>query len=278
MNRLVLALFWITAPSLAQTQLDLMPYTGRIDYSGTATKQNSTVAGVYAYYSKGGEHTLEGDLSWTRIKYDSAGLSRVDQTDLTACYTNTQILDWKGRIGLHHIRSDDDPTEGTVLFGGLHHYEPLSFSRGVDLYLSRYPDYTPALNVVQFTATWGKYLSQLQDSYLQVQGHYIRLDEEIGFDQKNFLSLGASLSYPWKSWTLQGFGWTGRQVFGVQKDGFVVYNLAEKHQGALGGSLQYAVNPTSRIKLEIAEEWFKELGYANSSKALKCILFWQHTF
>ena len=274
----ILTLLLVANLTLAQSRLDLMPYTGRIDYSNTITKQDSTIAGVYAYYNKGGEHTLEGDLSWTRIHYDSSTLSHVDQMDLTALYTNTQILDWKWRLGLHHIQSDDNPTEGTVLFGGLHHYEPLRFSRGVDLYLSRYADYSPGLNVAQFTGTWSRYLSKPKDSILQIQGHYIYLDEEIGFDQKNFFSLGASLIYPWNHWTFQGFGWTGHQAFGVQKDGFVVYNLAEEHKGAVGLSMQYAVTSTSNLKLEVAEEWFKELGQSNSSKALKYILYWQHTF
>ena len=60
--------------------------------------------------------------------------------------------------------------------------------------------------------------------------------------------------------------------------GEIERNLAEKHQGAVGGSAQYILLPSFSIKLEFSEEWFKELSQSDSAQGSKLLLFLQKTF
>jgi len=275
---ILVALVPVTAMAAGNTRLDLMPYVGGIQYTGTVAKDRSTIAGLYGYYGIGMEHSIEGDASWTRIEYDSATLSKIDQYDTTLIYSNYGVLDWKWRLGGHLVISSDEPTEGMVLMGGFSNYQPSRFSRGVDLYFSRYDNYAPALDIQQITGTWGFYLKGLPSTYLKVQGHYIHLSDEIGFDQQHFGSGELTLIQPIQDWTLTAFGWAGQQAFAVQKDGFAVYNLSEKHQGAFGGSLRYQIATASAIKLEFIQKYFKELAAPASARASQLLLFWQQTF
>jgi len=270
----------LTVPVMAatETRLDLVPYGGSVQYTGTAIKDSSTIAGLYAYYGLGAEHTIEGDASWTRIDYDSATLHEIDQYDTTFIYSNYGILDWKWRAGAHLITSDDKPTEGAILLAGLHNYEPSRFSRGVDIYLSRYDDYAPKLDVQQISGSWGFYPKQFPQTYIKIQGHYIHLSDEIGFDQQNYGSGELSLVQTIQDWTIMVFGWAGQQVFGVQKDGFAAYNLPEEHQGAYGASASYTVSPTSAVKVEFVQKHFEELGSTKDARASQWLLFWQQTF
>lgn len=272
------ALVPVAAMAAGNTRLDLMPYVGGIQYSGTVAKERSTLAGLYAYYGIGMEHSIEGDVSWTRIDYDSTTLSRINQYDTTLIYSNYGVLDWKWRLGGHLVTSSDEPTEGSVFWGGFSNYEPSRFSRGVDLYVSRYGNYAPALNIQQVTGAWGFYLKNMPGTYLNVQGHYIHLSDDIGFDQQDFGSGELTLIQPIKNWTLSVFGWAGEQVFAVQKEGFAVYNLPEKHQGAYGGSLRCQIATASSIKLEFIQKHFKELAATGSARASQLLVLWQQTF
>jgi hypothetical protein len=260
------------------TRLDLMPYVGGIQYTGTAAKDRSTIAGLYGYYGIGMEHSIEADVGWTRIDYDFGTLSRIDQYDATLVYSNYGVLDWKWRLGGHLVTSTDEPTEGGVLFGGFSNYEPTRFNRGVDLYFSHYGQYIPTLDIQQVTGTWGFYLKRLPGTYLKVQGHYIHLSDDIGFGQQHFGSGELTLVQPIQDWTLTFFGWAGRQAFAVQRDGFVVYNLPEEHRAAYGGSLRYQIATASSIKLEFIQKHFQELAASASARASQLLLFWQQTF
>jgi hypothetical protein len=270
----------MTVPITAatNTRLDLIPYVGGIHYTGTVAKDRSLITGLYGYYGIGMEHTIEADASWTRIDYDSATASRVNQYDTTLVYTNFGILDWKWRVGAHLITSNDNPTEGMVLLGGVHNYEPSRYSRGVDVYISRYADYAPAMDVHQVTGTWGFYLERSPKTYLKAQAHYIHVSDDIGFDRQHYGSGELSLVHPIGKWTVTVFGWAGQQVFGVQKDGFVAYNLPEKHEGGYGGSLGYAVSSTSSAKLDFVQKNFKELASPADAQASQLLLLWQQTF
>lgn len=274
----LVVLLAVPVMATTNTRLDIIPYVGGIKYTDTVSKDSSTIAGLYGYYGIGAEHSIEGDASWMRIDYDSATLSKINQYDTTLIYTNYGILDWKWRAGAHLIISDDKSSEGTVLVGGLHNYEPSRYSRGVDVYFSRYDDYDPGLDIQQVTGTWGFYLRQFPTTYIKAQGHYIHLSDEIGFNKQHFSSGELSLVHPIQDWTITVFGWAGQQVFGIQKDGFVAYNLPEKHQGAYGGSLQYTVSPASSIRLEFIQKHFKELGSSEDARASQLLLIWQKTF
>ena len=62
------------------------------------------------------------------------------------------------------------------------------------------------------------------------------------------------------------------ELFGIQKDGFVVYNLAEKHLGAYGASIKQGLSSKSSLKLEVSRGRFKELGADEISTSLKFLV------
>lgn len=264
-----------------ETRLAIMPYVGTINYSDTLVKQDSTVVGAYTYFGYGTDHALEADFGLTRINYDSPTMSRIEQTSLALVYSNYSIPNYKLRIGAHTIQSDDETTEGTVLFGGVHTYQPDQYSVGVDAYYSMYKEHVPDLDAFQATGTLGFYLNEPSEKkrwYSETKGHFIQLSEDIGYDDKTFTSVEQSLYLICEDWTFRIFGWVGKQVFGVQNNGFVVYNLAERHQGALGGSIRWSFVENTAIKLEIAQTRFQELNNPETARGTTIFFFLEHTF
>jgi hypothetical protein len=275
-----------TAFAETATKCSVHPYAVYYDYEKTAAKEATAGGGVYAFYGYGDHHSFEGDVAYTHISYDGPLVTSsfdIEQTDLTFVYNNYSLSDLKLRGGVHGILSDDDQTdESYVLFAGISRYKLYKYDMGLDAYVSSYDDYAPdALTVLQLTATGGFNFGDYYTTgsfYARTRGHYIQLSDDIGYNDKAFSSIEQSLFFYYKKWTLETFAWAGKQVFGVQKDGFVVYNLGEKHTAAYGGSVAHALGKASSLKLEVSRGNFKELGSSGTAHFLKAMLMLSHTF
>jgi hypothetical protein len=276
----------VNARAQTSTKTSLYPYFGFLDYGKTQAKSQASVTGIYGYYGRGANHSLEGDVSFMRIKYDYAGNASdytVTQADMTLVYANYALSNWKIRGGMHGIVSDDVLTDKAyVLFAGVSRYKTYSYEAGVEVYASVYGNYTPdALHAVQVTATGGFYFGDFYkygSFFARTRGHYIRLSDDVGFGEKSIGSIEQSLSYYRGPWTLEGYAWFGAQVFGVQNSGFVVKNLAEKHTGDVGGSVQYAFNDKWTAKLDASYGRFQELNQAGTSRLRRYLFMLGYTF
>jgi len=272
---LILSLIPIGLFSQSLTTAYVLPYFSLTNYTQTFQKDNAITGGLYAYYGLGLKHSLEGDISYSNIHYrnltqDVMGRHfrtrsfNLRQADITAIYTNLQFSNLKWRIGVHTIFSNDSLTNnGIILFAGINRYRTKYYNAGIDVYASFYRDYTPELKVLQVTGTFGFNFGNYFTTgsfYMETKGIYIRLSDEIGFNGKQFPSVKQSLFYYRKRITLSVYFWTGFQVFAVRNDGFLVFNLAEKHLGAWGGSVRYDMSKKSSLTVKIAGGRFKELG------------------
>jgi hypothetical protein len=284
---LSLLIFLMTFSAQAQNRFDLLPYASYLKYDNTFRKDMSLIGGVYGYYGLGLKHSFEGDVAYTKIDfkefiYNFEGQDyrlepfTINQLDMTLLYTNYTLTNLSVRLGSHVIISDDSLTNGSLIFfGGLKRYRPYQYNAAIDFYASLYERYAPRLEVYQVSGTFGFYFGNYFTSgnfYAETKGHYIELSDDIGFGGKKFASVEQSLSYYYKNLTLSGFIWAGYQVFGIQKDGFVVYNLAEKHLGAYGASIKQGLSSKSSLKLEVSRGRFKELGADKISTSLKFLV------
>lgn len=297
MRRFIISLAMAAIPYfvVAQnaTRTDVLPYGGYLNYQNTFAKEYSFVTGAYGYFGYGLHHSFEGDFSFTRINYgeeiDTVGMRRlvsrpinIDQFDITFVYSNYSLTNLKLRAGLHAIFSEDDLTnQSYIVFGGIQRYRSYRYNAGVDVYASFYNNYIPDFTALQFTATFGFYFGNYftyGSFYSETRGHYIQLSEDVGFTDKEFASIEQSLYFTRDKVTLQAFLWSGFQVFGVQKDGFVVFNLGERHLGAYGGSIKYAFTKKSSLKLAVARGRFKEVGLDEIASSLNFTLLLGYTF
>ncbi|HQV30848.1 MAG TPA: hypothetical protein PKV71_03185 [Calditrichia bacterium] len=291
---LTLGMTALLATSLpAQTRVDLLPYAMHIKYNDTAYKEYGMVGGLYGYFGQGLSHTWEGDIGFTRMNFgefaDTVGTRRiittpinVDQWDATLVYSNYSILNTKLRVGTHAIVSDDTLTDKSlVLFGGVNHYRSGYYNAGVDLYHTWYDNYLPGLKVLQVTATFGFFFGNYityGSFYAETRGHYIKHSQDVGFGETRFPSVEQSLFFYRNRLTLEAFLWSGYQAFGVMKDGFAVYNIAEKHLGGFGGSVRYNTSPKSSLKLSFSQGRFNEVGSGQISRSLSVMVLLGYTF
>jgi len=264
-----------------------LPYFSFTRYSNTFQKDFAVTGGLYGYYGYGLKHSFESDLSYTAIHFDNLSQMingqhfnspafTINQADITFIYTNYQLTNLNWRAGAHAIFTDDALTNnGFIIFSGLKRYRSNYYSAAVDVYGSFYNAYSPNLNVLQVDGTFGFYFGNYFTTgsfFAETKGSYIELSDDIGFGKTQFPSVKQSLFYYRKNFTLEAFLWTGFRVFAVTNSGFVVFNLAEKHLGALGGSLKYALNNKASLKLKITHGRFKELGLDDISKSFTIAL------
>lgn len=278
------AILFLQTPVSAQTRIriDLLPYGAFINYDNALSKEFSAVGGLYGYVGLGLQHSLEADLGFNRIDYGDATFIRgngrqsrqsvtIDQVDATLVYSNYSRQNLRLRVGTHAIYSGDSQTNnGYLIFGGIQRYRKYQYTASLDVYASFYNDYLPALRVFQYTGKFGFYFGNYFTYgrfYSQTTAHHIQLSENIGIADKKFSSVEQSLSFYRGNLTLEGFFWTGYQVFGVQKDGFVVFNLSERHLGAIGGSVKYGLTPRTSTRLSISRGRFKEISADQVSKS-----------
>lgn len=256
------------SPLSGQTRVDVLLTGVRLGYAGSTLKESGEVVSAYGYLGNGLSHVVEGTGSLTFIDYRDG--SRLEQIDVSGAYThyftNTLL-----RLGGHVIESTDPLTDGgTVVFGSIGRYEPYRWSAGVEAALSRYPVYSDSLmssrglTVTQVSPSagfsWGDG-SGYRFFYATVQGYFIRLSRDVGLGGRSFYSTQASLSYTYRSATLSGFLWSGRQAFGVRQNGFTAYNLPELHTGGYGGSFRYVLTPKSAVTLGLYSERFRDIGF-----------------
>ncbi|WP_029520932.1 hypothetical protein [Persephonella sp. IF05-L8] len=267
---------------------DAMVFGGYLNYSNSEAKDYGYYMGLFGYMGINNQHTLEGSVSYTNIKYLDGGT--LNQFDYTGLYRNYSLPNTQIKAGLHYISSDDKATDGGIIFlvGG-ELYEQYKRNIGVDFSYSYYGNYEinktytymrgkfssttvtktiSGLSVFQVSPKLGFYIGDYYNYgsfYLETRGYYIGLSDDVGFG-KNFLSIEQNISYYYKEFTLSLSGWIGEQTFAVKNDGFVVYNLSEKYKSGYAFSIGYNMNKKTRISAGISQDRFKEINSTKTSE------------
>lgn len=268
------------------TRKIVLPYAAFLDYGGTQSKSHGFVSGLYGYYGHGRNHSVETDTAYLRIRYDAygdEGPHDLNQLDMTFVYSNYSFPGWKLRGGIHGILTSDNLTnKAFVLFGGISRYKTYAYEAGVDVYTSVYSRHVPdALHVLQVTATGGYYFGEYYrygSFFARTRANYIRLSDDVGFEETELGSIEQSLSYYRGGWTVKASAWFGRQLYGVQNDGFIVRNLSEVHRGAFGGSVEYAVTGAWTVKLDVSRGRFSEPDSQKDSSVYSYLVLLGYSF
>jgi len=275
--RVTVSLFALTIASpgpreiQGQSQWNALFHASTFSYADSELKDDGYAAGFYGTYGTGWKHLVEVGGAFTRINYLGGYQHR--QTDMAAAY-NLFGRRGSGRIGAHLLLSNDSLTDGgTVVFAGGNAYEVGAWSVGAEGAISSYPDYDGGLTVAQLAPTAGFTWSNATLTRIvgvTARGYYIRLSDDPGLGDREFLSAEAGLSLTTGALTLTAYAWFGEQAFAVRNAGFLVFNLAELHTGGYGGGLRWVTSPRSALSAGFYLESFEDLGFLGEA--------WTRTF
>ena len=249
-------------------RLDLSAYGGYLAYQRTVLKRHATLFGASGFLSHDPAHVFEGGFD--HIDIARRFLPRLRQTDATFAYANYFIPGLKLRLGGHYVATEDAPTDGGwSLFGSADYFFSQRILAGAQVAYTRFSDFSPRLEIVQFTPRISATLWRDLDRSLSadLRAHWIHLGEKVPAGRTDFFSLEPRLTLTWERCTLGLFGWAGNQAFALRNDGYMLFNLAERHLAGFGGDLRYAFTPRAALALRYAREEFRELGASNTAAA-----------
>jgi len=263
MKKLLLA-GMLSVSAMAATSYTTSLYGGYIDYSGTTTKDEGSVNGIYLSLFNS-PFKIEMDVEETNIdyKYNISDLTQGDYTIL-AHYYQGYNLDYK--MGIHYIDSTDEETDGGIIYTlGILYYKTYAYNYGVDIHYSDYSNLDTSPKILQFIPkagfNFGNYYSAIGSFYAEMKYYYIQnLDTDKSYSSGSFeLS-----NYNGKFTTTIGF-WSGERIYAVDNGGFIVNNLSSKQTRGIKFSESYKINKLSSIKYEYSNTEFKENGDAKSN-------------
>ena len=252
----------------------VMPYFGYIDYGTKSVKSIGETTGLYAYATTT-INTVELGFDDTRINFRSG--FHFNQQDITPILTDYSIPNVRLRAGVHYMINNDPTTNGgTIGFLGAHYFVKDSWEAGVDVYASRYAAYSPPVTIFQIAPrlTWN-----LNSAFrVESTGYYIHPDQEIGLNQQNFYSLEGRMVHNFGSFEVAAFGWGGQQTFAVRNNGFVVYNLNEKHTGGYGADVMWRFGKQTQFTTRVNNEKFSDFATQQGTNQMVITMMLLYTF
>lgn len=257
----------------AQSSFTVMPYHVPIKYNDSGVRENSSLTGIYSAWQIDFNNTFEFAVDYSDLNYMYG--FQLDQYDYTFVYNNESIPEWKFRAGAHYIVSDDGLTDKSfVIFGGIGKYRYRSWNAMINVYYSNYANYTPSLNVIQFSPNFGLnfMLDRTQGICLNSQINYIVLNDTVQSDKKNYFSLRETLTYFNSNLSISAYALFGEQKFAVRQDGFLVYNVADLMKNGLGASITYSFTQSFFLKAGVECDKFDEEAYGTSATSTKFLL------
>ena len=252
----------------------VMPHFTYLDYGSGSVKHIGEQSGVYGYASTT-INMLELGIDDTRIKFRNG--FDFNQQDVTAVLSDYGIPNIRLRAGVHYINNNDPLTNGGIIgFGGAHYFIKDRWEAGVDTYASRYSDYAPPVTITQITPHLGLQLT----SWIRgdLRGYYIHADEDVGLGKRDFYSLEGRITHEVGRLTIAGFGWGGEQTFAVRNDGFVVFNLNEKHTGGYGAEVGVKIMPHTKFTARVSNELFSDFALQQKTHLLYATVLLMHSF
>jgi len=272
MRKLLLAGI-LSVSAMAATSYTTSIYGGYIDYSGTTTKDEGSVGGIYlsAFESP---WKVELDAEHTNIKYKSS-IPKLKQTDLTAKINYYQGYNLAYNIGFHYIDTTDKPTdEAKIYMAGILYYKTLKYNAGVDIYYSDYSNLSTSPKLYQISPkagfNFGNYSSAIGSFYAEAKIDYIAVSKNK--DENNlknsYTSVELTLNNYNGNFTTSISGWSGKRVYAVENNGFVVNNLNNEQKYGFKISENYKIDKAQSVKIEYAHTKFEDNGDSKSNNII----------
>lgn len=243
-------------------------YGGAVDYRKATAKKSAAYGGVYGYFGIDPVNLVELAYDQLAIDFSAGGTRR--QTELTLVYTNFSDPGWKLRVGGH--TADTDRTlsaDGQMGLLGLYRYEPGKWEAGFELYRSSYTESAPHVTAWQVSPRVGLAVGDPGGGLLwnELTAHAIFFDSDPGVGSKELFSVEEKLTLTAGRWSGTLSAWVGDQAYAVRDSGFVMFNLAEKHEGGFGLQVRHQLREQWSLAARAGRELFTELGRSDRSKA-----------
>lgn len=250
------------------TKTSGMIYHVPINYSDSLLKDDAKVTGAYLYYGVGAEKSYELGIDFTDITY----IPNTDysQRDLTLAYTSYKPKK-NLRYGAHFISSSTDTNDGFTLFVGGTKFPDPDRSLQINAYYSSYDNSTPGIKVIQLSPAYGRtYKRENGNSVLSLTSlHYIKLNENVGIEGDDFISIEQSVTYQQENYSVTFRGWTGEQMFAAANGGFTIYNKPELNEAGYGIAINFKASEEYNVTLGADVERFKDTGLDNKATGRK---------
>ena len=240
------------------------PYFTGINYSGSKIKKNGYAATLYGSISiNNGVHVFEGAYGYTHLNYKNSN-SNWNQDDYAIAYTNYMFWPLYFKLGYHYIatpNNEDVSNNANIYFADIGVIEKYKYSYGVFTSYSNYR-YSVAATEIRPHAGFYRWLDYYRGFYFSFDGTWINLKKpkNVGLTQKNYLSLGAGVTYFTSLYSVKLSLWGGKRVFMVDNSGFVVYNLREKYKYGASVSGRYYLNKQLSVNLQLGYSRYKEIS------------------
>jgi hypothetical protein len=271
---LVILCFAVPFAAQAAPSSMVIPYAGAMTYHDATAKEGGTLVGVYGMQTDGVEYLLEAALDHLHITYQDR--PALDQWDSTLVYTYYHSPRWRSRLGTHFVSSDDAYTDKAItVFGGRHYTSSSRWTAGVDAYLTRYPNYQPnKLTVLQLSPRAGMTMPAGRGLTVadELLGHLIYMNDDPVGEGSPYLSVENRLSLAWDRWQLLETAWIGEQRFGVQQDGFALFNLADVYHRSISLDLLYTISATGRVGMRLQQARFTEANTQRRATSTAVVL------
>jgi len=264
MKKIVLSIALLGSLAMAQTNYTFIP-SGKVStYSGDTDKDYATSAGIYFSGYENSYETIIG-AEGKRVVYKNESLNDdISQTDITGMLKLNVIDNFNAKIGIHHIVSTDDLTDGGNTFIGGIKLNSNSLNLGLNVYYTNY-DNLVNLDITQLSPEVG---FNFGNNSFKIKGDFINIENN---DKVGLKDSYSSTEVTFKNQTgIFGTtlsGWLGKRIFAVSNNGFTVNNISDKEKG--GVYISENIHLDNISSLEIGYSYTKLEGIKSGDDASK---------
>jgi len=264
MKKIVLSIALLGSLAMAQTNYTFIPYGEVSTYSGDTDKDYGTSAGIYISGTEKPYETIIGAEGKRVVYKNEASKDDISQTDITGMLKLNIIDNFNAKIGIHHIVSTDDLTDGgNTIIGGINlNRNSLNFD--LNVYYTNY-DNLVSLNITQLSPEVG---FNFGNNSFKIKGDFINIENN---DKVGLKDSYSSTEVTFKNQTgIFGTtlsGWLGKRIFAVSNNGFTVNNISDEEKGGVYISENIHLDNVS--SLEIGYSYTKLEGIKSGDDASK---------
>ena len=264
MKKIVLSIALLGSLAMAQTNYTFIPYGEVSTYSGDTDKDYGTSAGIYFSGQENSYETIIG-VEGKRVVYKNESLNDdISQTDITGMLKLNVIDNFNAKIGIHHIVSTDDLTDGGNTFIGGINLNSNSLNFDLNVYYTNY-DNLVSLDITQLSPEIGV---NFGNNSFKIKGDFINIEnnDKVGL-KDNYSSTEVTFKNQTGIFGTTLSGWLGKRIFAVSNNGFTVNNISDEEKGGVYISENIQLDNFS--SLEIGYSYTKLEGIKSGDNASK---------